>query len=1651
MASNILDIKIKAETDEAQAKLEHLGQVIKKDLAQEGLAALESMSTRVEQAFAGIEVEGVKRVGAVQRAFADLGVLSTDKVKAQIQQIITSYRTLSESGQVSARDLETAHAAMVTRIQAVSAAYRESGAAARSGMTEAGAATKAGMAEAETAILSTDKALGTLGVRSAAQVKDKIQELVTAYRALRDSGELSGRDLAAAHAAMVTKIQAVSAAYRSTGGAAKAGMAEAEAATRATDKALASLGVQSGAQVKARIQELITSYRTLRDSGTMSTRDLAVAKTALTARLQQLAQGYRNAGQQQRGLSTEMGRAPGLIQNVDARLKNLLQTYLGLYAAQKIFTGIVTAYKNAETASFNLESAVKSASREFTKTGGIDRWRAAISQMRQELVIYSESDLTAAAAKTINMTKRLGLSADQMEVVMRRTADIAAGKMPLADAIERVTAALRGESEASEMLGLTLNESLIKEKYEELYQVQGRAWSSLTELEKAQIRYNVLLEQTKNDIGKARDSANTYAGALKYISAVLEDTVAKNKSLAEAMVKLGDYFRDNASEVAGLATALVEIAAAVVKFTVEYKEVVALAGVSYIAAKGITAVTSAVTGLAGMVKLIQGTKLLTTLTSWSSGFVGLATSMARLPMLAGAISAIFSPVGGVVAAGAFAAVSIYKLVEAVIGLNDAEEELERTQAMAAQKAQEASAMQEALAARIADGTVVLKKQEQQTALTAEEFQALAGRVRDLGAAHSEAEKRIGELMDAQIKLASAMAQSEAGALVASLDTARKKKDLLVSLANDTFAAQTELLSKAVYDEKEKAEISKEIATSRKDAYVRAWQEYLDRLGQDVDKAIAIEAKYAQEIEKVRTSGEDKLREIRRKGMSESEAYLDRQKQASDLLFAAEMERARGTAEGFAKANELAAKAIPLYEGLATASKESGVSQQAAISIAETGVRRALDLQVQSLEALKTAGRQLRTEMQNGVADAQAELEKLKSSSNIDVIFQPDTTLLDRLIERLNGATVTPTATVRADTTRVDSELDRLNGVRTTSGHTVDPDTDAAEEAIAALKRPTTSTHTVYVTKVEANALGGVAGWSAFAGGGDVFRRLSSPHIPGDGSKDDVPAMLMRGEFVLRKDAVKKYGTGLLHALNTMQLPVDVVPQFASGGLVGGLAGLTWRRRQTFGIPEPQAAPPAPASRPLSGIGLSAVGRMESIRDAAAMKFSRGGSLDEELADIALARSRAQEDYDIAVSRARADGDEDLAEALQWEQEKIDTIARKLQETLQDLQEEYEEMLAEAAETRGETLAALYEAKKAYEAEREKKLESLKQAVVDAQNARRESGNSPYNVITTKWATATGFQRSNTTVLRNNQYDEKAGRESLAAIMSAQAAYAAEKNSTEPRQRQMQYLVDTAKTQQDYQSEVNAAKAALDQATAEADTEAATDTATARADGEAKRTKIQARMDEKLADLLLDFNRTMEDLAIREARARANSDEEKGYSISGFSQWLRDGGPVGAAISGLAKRIRHFAEGGPVGLALSGLAGRIRHLADGGVAPTGDGARRGVDSVLAMLTPGEGVLRTRAMDRLGVDGFNLLNWDPDAFLARLSLPRFAEGGIVPGGDLAKSLPDGPSRTRGDDFSATLNLQMGGQTYPTRTSRDTATALMRELKRQGASIR
>jgi tape measure domain-containing protein len=118
---------------------------------------------------------------------------------------------------------------------------------------------------------------------------------------------------------------------------------------------------------------------------------------------------------------------------------------------------------------------------------------------------------------------------------------------------------------------------------------------------------------------------------------------------------------------------------------------------------------------------------------------------------------------------------------------------------------------------------------------------------------------------------------------------------------------------------------------------------------------------------------------------------------------------------------------------------------------------------------------------------------------------------------------------------------------------VSTNADAARAEIMSLNGAnTSSTHTIYVTKVETNATGGLVGGGVrhFADGGAVvpaFPRMSSGSVPGSGHHDTVPRTLDAGAFVIRKAAVQKYGSGALSRLANRAM--GGVAHFAKGGPV----------------------------------------------------------------------------------------------------------------------------------------------------------------------------------------------------------------------------------------------------------------------------------------------------------------------------------------------------------------------------------------------------------------------------------------------------------------------------------------------------------------------
>lgn len=106
---------------------------------------------------------------------------------------------------------------------------------------------------------------------------------------------------------------------------------------------------------------------------------------------------------------------------------------------------------------------------------------------------------------------------------------------------------------------------------------------------------------------------------------------------------------------------------------------------------------------------------------------------------------------------------------------------------------------------------------------------------------------------------------------------------------------------------------------------------------------------------------------------------------------------------------------------------------------------------------------------------------------------------------------------------------------TQSEHTILDNAKEVLDRILSLDgKDTSSTHTIYVREVQRRAMGGLV--QRLAAGGQAWRRIvGRVSGPGTSTSDSIPAMLSAGEYVVRAAAVRKYGVGLLEALNRGRL------------------------------------------------------------------------------------------------------------------------------------------------------------------------------------------------------------------------------------------------------------------------------------------------------------------------------------------------------------------------------------------------------------------------------------------------------------------------------------------------------------------------------------
>lgn len=170
---------------------------------------------------------------------------------------------------------------------------------------------------------------------------------------------------------------------------------------------------------------------------------------------------------------------------------------IGIAAVGQALTGSIEAAHEAQQAQRALNATYGEGAGQFTKFA--DAQAAALGK--------SNVEFKQAAVVTATLNRNYGLTADQIQTVIKRSTDLAAVQgIGIVDATSRVTSALRGEAEAAELLGLTLNSDAIK-AIAQMTDEQRKNFETLDALTKAQITYREFLRQTAFAEGEAAKAA----------------------------------------------------------------------------------------------------------------------------------------------------------------------------------------------------------------------------------------------------------------------------------------------------------------------------------------------------------------------------------------------------------------------------------------------------------------------------------------------------------------------------------------------------------------------------------------------------------------------------------------------------------------------------------------------------------------------------------------------------------------------------------------------------------------------------------------------------------------------------------------------------------------------------------------------------------------------------------------------------------------------------------------------------------------------------------------------------------------------------------------------------------------------------------------
>lgn len=315
-------------------------------------------------------------------------------------------------------------------------------------------------------------------------------------------------------------------------------------------------------QASAAIQAAVAAQTKAIQSGSAAAVQAAAAQT-------QAAQGAIQAAQQASARFKEMG---GASQQAAGGFGDLLKSGIGLSAG---LTGVTLGLdtvrasmervaqvtQQARQAQFELDATYKASAATYTS----------FTQQQAEAIKRTNTEVQQSVSAFGSLSNRYAINTDQVKELTKRSADLAAVKgITGVEAAKRLEAALRGEAESAEFLGLTLNSDYMK-KFAVMTAEQRKNWETLDPLIKAQITYAEVLRQTDPLLGTAAKRSKEAVGAYDALKTSTDNlalsignvgTHGTGASLVGSLAEAVDWMSRTIDRASGAKKALDDLAGA---------------------------------------------------------------------------------------------------------------------------------------------------------------------------------------------------------------------------------------------------------------------------------------------------------------------------------------------------------------------------------------------------------------------------------------------------------------------------------------------------------------------------------------------------------------------------------------------------------------------------------------------------------------------------------------------------------------------------------------------------------------------------------------------------------------------------------------------------------------------------------------------------------------------------------------------------------------------------------------------------------------------------------------------------------------------------------------------------------------------------------